>query len=131
MNLFLAFSVNWLSTWAQGHCSSLLYAVLGQVKTACTVALGALMFNDMHITRTQLTGLTVCVLVSTSLAIDDDENNAVHKTKKRQFSHAFVGIAFLILVFANSSYLEEFILVTSLQRIPNKNSTNLWEGEKL
>jgi hypothetical protein len=126
MNLFLAFSVNWLSTWAQGHCSSLLYAVLGQVKTACTVVLGALIFNDMNITITQLQGLTVSVLVSISLAIDDDENTAVHKFKKRQFSHAFVGIAFLTLLFTSTSYLETIILLSRLQRMPNKNSTNLW-----
>ena len=45
INCTLAVIVNVTSTWCAASCSSLLYGLLGQAKTLCTVFLGAWIFH--------------------------------------------------------------------------------------
>ena len=68
LNAVLAVSVQWFSTWTAGNSSTMLYAVIGQAKTAATVALGVLVFQTPLSIRT-LVGLSICLIAAFTLAI--------------------------------------------------------------
>jgi hypothetical protein len=68
LNAALAVSVQWFSTWTAGNSSTMLYAVIGQAKTAATVALGVLVFQTPLSIRT-LVGLSICLIAAFTLAI--------------------------------------------------------------
>ena len=70
LNSVLAVSVQWLSTWTAGNSSTMLYAVIGQAKTAATIALGVLVFQT-SLSVKSLIGLSICLVASFSLALSE------------------------------------------------------------
>ena len=126
LNLALAFSVNYLSTWAQKNCSSLLYAVLSQVKTACTVALGAAFFNTA-MSRSQICGLTVCLFVAAALALDEahektryDSDNDEKELRYKRTIYALLISATVILVVNNLLVVNNHLHYITLEAFHNR-----------
>ena len=82
-NCFLAVSVQWFSTWTAGNSSTMLYAVVGQAKTAATVMFGLFIFGGT-LSLQALLGLSICSCAAFSLALvesfdlDLDDRNASH-----------------------------------------------------
>jgi drug/metabolite transporter (DMT)-like permease len=124
VNVALAISVNYLSTWAQRNCSALLYAVMSQVKTACTVALSAGLFHTT-LTSAQVSGLGISLAVACALAVDDADMTDQTLQKKRQLkigTNALLILASMILV----SYHVNIGLESQYQMIlVNLNQPNL------
>jgi len=70
VNLVLALSVSFLSTWASGKCSQLLYAVLANSKTIVTIVLSLLILGEA-ISLEMFSALVVCVVVIIKLTTND------------------------------------------------------------
>jgi hypothetical protein len=124
LNLALAFSVNFLSTWAQRNCSSLLYAVMSQVKTASTVAMGAALFRTT-MTYAEMSGLGVSLTVACALAIDEEGKIArtqQNKCRLKFFTDSLLILALMIL-FAYHFNVLDVVPMNGL-RISSRNQTS-------
>jgi len=67
LNVFLAISVQWLSTWAARESTTMLYAVTGQAKTAATVIVSVAVFRESPSLRS-ICGLCLSLMVALKLA---------------------------------------------------------------
>jgi len=78
VNLTLAVIVQYLSSWAQKNCSTVLYAVLAQAKTGCTILMGVFVMGS-SMSGAVLVGILTCLTVSGCIAareaISKAENN--------------------------------------------------------
>lgn len=100
MNATLAVLVQWLSTWAARNSSTVLYAVMGQAKTAVTVMLSVPVFGKAPSLDTSL-GLALCVVVASSMAINDSFKETLSTfdaRRKRYATCAGLGVFMLFLV---------------------------------
>lgn len=79
LNLLLAVSVQWLSTWAASESSTMLYAIIGQAKTAATVILGVFFFQDPLSFRSAC-ALSLCLAASVTLAAREAFEKESNKT---------------------------------------------------
>jgi len=67
VNLLLAVAVQWLSMWAASKSTTMIYAIIGQAKTAATIILGVFLFQDSLSPRGAC-GLSMCLSASLTLA---------------------------------------------------------------
>jgi hypothetical protein len=67
LNIGLAISVQWLSTWTAANCTTMLYAVVGQAKTAVTIILGNVI-SDSVTSIDACVGLCICIVAALMLA---------------------------------------------------------------
>jgi len=67
LNIGLAISVQWLSTWTAANCTTMLYAVVGQAKTAVTIIIGVVIFDSV-ISFNACVGLCICIAAALMLA---------------------------------------------------------------
>jgi hypothetical protein len=81
-NLALAVLVQYLSTWVAVHTSTLLYAVLGQAKTAATLALSACVFH-VTLSRRVICGVATYLSVAAALSICDSDTSASKADTRR------------------------------------------------
>ena len=100
MNAILAVLVQWLSAWTARNSSTVLYAVMGQAKTAVTILPSVPVFGKAPSLNTSL-GLALCVVVAISMAINDSfkETLATFNVRRRRYaSCAGLGLFMLFLV---------------------------------
>jgi len=71
-NLASAIAVQYLSTWMQSKVSGTMYAVLANVKTVCTVALGTVMFQQDQMSPQMFIALVLAVGVVFSLSYREE-----------------------------------------------------------
>ena len=99
MNVTLAVLVQWLSTWTARNSSTVLYAVMGQAKTAVTVMLSVPVFGKVPSLDTIL-GLALCVVVASAMAINDSfkETLSTINVDRRYALCVRLGVFMLFLV---------------------------------
>ena len=100
-NLMLAVLVQYLSTWTAGNTNAMIYAVLGQAKTAVTVALSATVFN-LTLSRRTVCGFATCLGVACALSIGEVNTGARQPqpkgTRPQIFGHAMRICLGLLLI---------------------------------
>jgi hypothetical protein len=114
LNAILAVSVQWLSTWTAGNSSTMLYAVIGQAKTAATVALGVLVFQTPLSIRTHV-GLSICLTAAFALALSDvsgGQTNRATASRCTTLSILLSTILLSALLFGEFRIMEFFSLET-------------------
>lgn len=98
-NLLLAVSVQWLSTWAASKSTTMVYAIVGQAKTAATVMLGILMFQE-SISLRGILGLCVCLIAALTLAASEAFEKEGHNSPVKHILTNFGSRIVAILVAA-------------------------------
>ena len=99
LNVALAVSVQWLSSWTARNSSTMLYAVIGQAKTAATVGMSIFVFGE-SLSRDICMGLCICLLAAVSLSVVEAfEDEVRNKFASRVI--AVSSIASLLLIVAS------------------------------
>jgi hypothetical protein len=114
LNAVLAVSVQWFSTWTAGNSSTMLYAVIGQAKTAATVALGVLVFQTPLSIRT-LAGLSICLTAAFALALSEVSGGQANRATASRCTTLSILLSTILLsalLFGEFHALEFFSLET-------------------
>ena len=107
LNGLTVVSVVWLTMWAQGANSNMLYAFLGQAKMLVTVAASALFFNTALSPRT-MSALGIASSVAMGVALGEmkgqptapqDEEVRASTRRKKWASVAFYAVAFVVVCY--------------------------------
>jgi len=109
-NLLLAVSVQWLSMWAASKSTTMIYAIMGQAKTAATIILGVLLFQD-SISPRGACGLLMCLTASLTLAAS--EAYAKEGQMQRENRVSAVGTWLVIILFVATLFIDEHIMSRS------------------
>jgi hypothetical protein len=98
LNMGLAVMVQWLSTWTAANCTTMLYAVVGQAKTALTIILGVVI-SDSVITYDACLGSCICISAAFMLAtIEAFEHDSGKALASKLITGSLVMIAILFLL---------------------------------
>lgn len=112
-NAAMAILVVYLTVWAQGKASNMVYAVIGQCKTALTLALGAALLHETVSMRAMM-GLMVIIAISIGLAAGDVMKNAETTVFKPRWSTVSVLVFALVVICADMFDLTQPQTPTSL-----------------
>ena len=114
LNAVLAVSVQWFSTWTAGNSTTMLYAVVGQAKTAATIALGVFVFQIPLSIRT-IVGLIICVTTAFALALSEVSLGQTYRTTASRCTTLSILLSTILLsalLFCEFHGLEFFSLET-------------------
>ena len=95
MNLTLAVLVQWLSTWTARNCSTTIYAVLGQAKTAATITLSVPALGE-SLSACTTSGLAMCLSAASALAFY--EHSAPNYMRLQVFHSQYIKAMTVILL---------------------------------
>ena len=91
LNIILAISVQWFSIWTAMNSTTMMYAVVGQVKTAATVLLSVFILDETISFRSAL-GLSICLVSAFMLTVCEFfENDFENKVASRLVSLASIA----------------------------------------
>ena len=96
VNLLLAVSVQWLSMWAASKSTTMIYAIIGQAKTAATIILGVFLFQDSLSPR-GICGLSMCLTASLTLAASEAFEKEGYVPRENSVSS--VGARLVVILF--------------------------------
>ena len=118
-NLFLAVSVQFLSTWSAKQSTTMLYAVIGQAKTAASVILSVFLFEE-KLSMRSASGLSLCLVVALQLAAKEACEKGGNSTNLCGFfpRGGKVFGAVLSTFFIFGSFVSDETTLSSLIRFP-------------